>query len=58
MKLNSGDPKALVEPEYKPDSIPEKKIIEKKQGKTRSDLGKTLAELKNGMYRLERLPED
>lgn len=35
-----------------------KKAIEKRQGKVLSELGKTLSELKNGLYRLDKLPED
>ncbi len=35
-----------------------KLVIEKRQKRTLSELGKTLAELKNGLYKVERLPED
>jgi hypothetical protein len=58
MKMNNNNPKALVEPECKPDSIPEKKVVEDRGNKVRSNLGKTLAELKHGLYRQERMPED
>lgn len=35
-----------------------KRVIEKRQEKTLSELGKTVAELKNGLYRLDKPPED
>jgi hypothetical protein len=58
MKMNNNDPKTLVEPECRPNPIPKKRVIEDRQSKARSNLGKTLAELKNGLYRQERMPED
>jgi len=37
----------------------EKKLaIEKRQKRVLSELGKTVSELKNGLYKLDRLPED
>ena len=35
-----------------------KLVIEVNKEKKLSDLGKTVSELKNGVYRLDRLPED
>lgn len=35
-----------------------KLLIEKRQSRILSELGKTVAELKNGVYKLDRLPED
>jgi hypothetical protein len=58
MNMDNNDPHTSVDPECKPDSIPEKKATEDGRNKVRSNLGKTLAELKNGLYRLERIPED
>ncbi len=35
-----------------------KLVIEKRQKKMLSELGKTVSELKNGLYQLDRMPED
>jgi len=35
-----------------------KLVIEKRQNKMLSELGKTVSELKNGLYQLDRMPED
>ena len=35
-----------------------KRSIEKRQQKILSELAKTVSELKNGLYRLDKLPED
>jgi hypothetical protein len=58
MKMNNNNPTALVNPECKPDSIPEKKVTEDRGNKVRSNLGKTLAELRNDLHRQERMSEN
>jgi len=58
MKLIKDDQLASPEFECSEELKAKKLVISKKQKRTLSELGKTLAELKNGVYQIERHPED
>jgi hypothetical protein len=58
MKLTNDDQPASPEFECSEELKAKKLVIEKKQRRMLSEVGKTLAELKNGVYQIERLPED
>ena len=58
MKLTKDDQPASPEFECIEALKAKKLVIEKKQRRMLSELGKTVAELKNGVYKMEHLPED
>ena len=58
MKLTKDDQAASPEFECSEELKAKKLVIEKKQRRMLSELGKTVAELKNGVYQMEHLPED
>jgi len=58
MKLTKDDQLASSQLECNEELKAKKLVIEKKQNRMLSELGKTVAELKNGVYKIERLPED
>jgi hypothetical protein len=58
MKLTKDDQSTSPEFECNEELKAKKLVIEKKQRRMLSEVGKALAELKNGVYQIERLPED
>jgi hypothetical protein len=58
MKLTKDDQSTSPEFECSEELKAKKLVIEKKQRRMLSEVGKTLAELKSGVYQIERLPED
>jgi hypothetical protein len=58
MKLTKDDQSTSPEFKCSEELKAKKLVIEKKQRRMLSEVGKTLAELKNGVYQIERLPED
>jgi len=58
MKLPKQNTLQSTEFECSKEFKAKKLVIEQRQKKMLSELGKTVSELKNGLYQLDRMPED
>ncbi len=58
MEPKTDDHQLEIEPTCNEELKAKKQMLDKRQKKVLSELGKTLSELKNGVYQIERLPED
>jgi hypothetical protein len=58
MKLPKENSLESTEFECSKEFKAKKLVIEKRQNRILSELGKTVSELKNGVYQLDRMPED
>jgi len=58
MTKNKDSELETNKPQDASDFTEKKLAIEKRQKRVLSELGKTVSELKNGLYKLDRLPED